>query len=226
MSMWAEILNLHGIIYLWLYLYTGGIMWTLWYITVSWLVHMCKQDIGMWKVITRTYQGSWSRRGELCYQLHTAIPMTQPSFWGYQIFMKKWELHISAKFEQNSQNKESAYQIYKVCICHYAYVWNVKRSYGVFWLYLDSVDKVGFALKTPFLILHTCVAHDLRRTLANFGTKVKFKLGAWTLHYFSTHNPSSFVKRWWYFTHVANDLKRTPFHCWVRDKRSRSNLDI
>ena len=79
------------------------------YITVFWLVHMCKQDIGMWKVIARTYQGSWSRRGELCYQLHKAIPMTQPSFWGYQIFMKKWELFISAKFEQNSENKESAY---------------------------------------------------------------------------------------------------------------------
>ena len=139
---------------------------------------------------------------------------------------EKWELYIWAKFEQNSENKESAYQIYKVCICHYAYVWKVKRSYGVFWLYLDSVDKVGFALKTLFLILHTCVAHDLRRTFAFFGTKVKFKLGAWTLHYFSTLNPPSFVKRWWYFTHVANDLKRTPFHCWVRDKRSRSNLDI
>ena len=40
--------------------------------------------------------------------------------------------------------------IYKVCICHYAYVWKVKRSYGVFWLYLDSVDKVGFALKPHF----------------------------------------------------------------------------
>ena len=106
--------------------------------------------------------------------------------------------------------------IHKVSICHYAYVWKVKRSYGVFWLYLDSVDKVGFALKTPFLILHTCVAHDLRRTLAIFGTKVKFKLGAWTLHYFSTHNPPSFVKRWWYLTHIANDLKRTPFHCWFR----------
>ena len=26
--------------------------------------------------------------------------------------MKEWELHISAKFEQNSENKESAYQIY------------------------------------------------------------------------------------------------------------------
>ena len=172
------------------------IMWTLWYITVSWLVHMCKQDIGIWKVIARAYQRSLSRRGELCYQLHTAIQMTQPSFWGYQIFKKKWEVYISAKFEQNSENKESAYHIYKVCICHYAYVWKVKRSYGVFWLYLDSVDKVGFALKTPFLILHTsCVAHDLRRTLAIFGTKVKFKLGAWTLHYFSTHNPPSFVKR-------------------------------
>ena len=102
-------------------------MWTLWYITVSWLVHMCKQDLGIWKVIARTYQGSWSRLGELCYQLHTAIPMTQPSFWGYKIFMKKWELCtcISAKFEHNSENKESAYQIYKVCICHYAYVWKV-----------------------------------------------------------------------------------------------------
>ena len=175
-----------------LYLYTAEIMWTLWYITVSWLVHMCKQDIGMWKVIATTYKGSWSRRGELCYQLHKAIPMTQLSFWCYQIFMKKWELYISAKFEQNSENKESAYQIYKVCIWHYAYVWKVKWSYGV----LDSVDKVGFAFKTPFLILHTCVAHDLRRTLAIFGTKVKFKLGAWTLHYFSTHNPPSFVKRW------------------------------
>ena len=109
-----------------LYLYTAEIMWTLWYITVSWLVHMCKQDIGMRKVIARTYQGSWSRRGELCYQLHTAIPMTQPSFWCYQIFMKKWELYISAKFEQNSENKESAYQIYKVCICHYA-LCKVKR---------------------------------------------------------------------------------------------------
>ena len=71
-----------------LYLYTAEIMWTLWYIAVTWLVHMCKQGIGMWKVITRTNQGSWSRRGELCYQLYTAIPMTQPSFWGYQIFMK------------------------------------------------------------------------------------------------------------------------------------------
>ena len=71
-----------------LYLYTAEIMWTLWYVTVSWLVHMCKQDIRMWKVIARTYQGSWSRRRELCYQLHTAIPMTQPSFWCYQIFMK------------------------------------------------------------------------------------------------------------------------------------------
>ena len=130
-----------------LYLHTAEIMWTLWHITVSWLVHMCKQDIWMWKVIARTYQG---------YQLHTAIPMTQPSFWGYQIFMKKWELYISAKFEQNSESKESAYQIYKVCICHNAYVWKVKRSYGVFWLYLDSVDKVGSALKTPFLILHMC----------------------------------------------------------------------
>ena len=106
---------------------------------VSWLVHICKQDIGMWKVIARTYQGSWSRRGELCYQLHTAIPMNQPAYWCYQIFMKKWELCISAKFEQNSENKESAYQIYKVCMCHYAYVWNVKRSYGVFWLYLESL---------------------------------------------------------------------------------------
>ena len=37
------------------------------------------------------------------------------------------ELYISAKFEQNSENKESAYKIYKVCICHYAYVWKVKR---------------------------------------------------------------------------------------------------
>ena len=201
-------------------------MWTLWYITVSWFVHMCKHKIRMWKVIARTYQGSWSRRGELCYQLHTAIPMTLPSLWGFQIFMKKWELYISAKFEQNSENKESAYQIYKVCICHYAYVWKVKQSYGVFWLYLDSVDKVGFALKTPFLILHTCVANDLRRTLAIFGTKVKFKFAAGTLHYYSTHNPPSFVKQWRYFKHIANDLKRTPFHCWVRDKRSRSNLDI
>ena len=59
---------------------------------------------------------------------------------------EKWELYISVKFEQNSENKESAYQIYKVCICHYAYVWKVKRSFGVFWLYMDSVDKVGFAL--------------------------------------------------------------------------------
>ena len=189
---------------------------------------MCKQDIGMWKVIARTYQGSWSRRGELCYQLHTAIPMTQPSFWGYQIFMKKWELYISAKFEQNSENKESAYQIYKVCICHYAYVWKVKRSYGGILVIPGLCRQSGFRIKNSIsdLILHTCVAHDLRRTLAIFGTKVKFKLGAWTLHYFSTHNPPSFVKRWWYFTHVANDLKRTPFHCWVRDKRSRSNLDI
>ena len=136
------------------------------------------------------------------------------------------KMSISAKFEQNSENKESAYQIYKVCICHYAYVWKVKRNYGVFWLYLDSVYKVSFALKIPFLILHTCIAHDLRRTLAILGTKVKFKLGAWTLHYFSTHNPPSFVKRWWYITHFANDLKRTPFHWWVRDKRSRSNWDI
>ena len=72
-----------------LYLYNGRNNVNLWYITVSLLVHMCKQDIGMWKVIARTYKGSWSRRWELCYQLHTAIPMTQPSFWGYQIFMKK-----------------------------------------------------------------------------------------------------------------------------------------
>ena len=61
--------------------------------------------------------------------------------------MKIWELCISAKFEQNSENKESAYQIYKVCICQFAYVWKVKRSYVVFWLYLDSLDKVGLALK-------------------------------------------------------------------------------
>ena len=52
---------------------------------------------------------------------------------------EKWELYISAKFEQNSENKEFAYQIYKVCICLYAYVWKV-----------DSVDKVGFALKLHF----------------------------------------------------------------------------
>ena len=45
-----------------------------------------------------------------------------------------------------------------------------KRSYGVFWLYLDSVEKVDLALKAPFLILHTCVAHDLR-TLAIFGQR-------------------------------------------------------
>ena len=38
------------------------------------------------------------------------------------IYIKKLELYISAKFEQYSENKESAYQIYKVCICHYAYV--------------------------------------------------------------------------------------------------------
>ena len=85
-------------VYLPLYLYTAGKMWTLWYITVSWLVPMCKQDIGMWKVIARTYQGSWSRRGELCYQLHTALLMTQPSFWGYQIFMK----NESCIFQPNS----------------------------------------------------------------------------------------------------------------------------
>ena len=41
----------------------------------------------------------------------------------------------------------------------------------VFWLYLDSVYKVGFALKTPFLILHTSVAHDLRRTLLFLGQR-------------------------------------------------------
>ena len=119
------------------------------YITVSWLVHMCKQDIGIWKVIARTYQGSWSRRGELCYQLHKAIPMTQPSFWGYQIFMKKWELFISAKFEQIcifwKQRICKHTPIFKFCIWGgHAYVWKVKfnRSYGVFWLYLDAVlDK-------------------------------------------------------------------------------------
>ena len=52
----------------------------------------------MWKVIARTYQGSLSRRGELCYQLHTAIQMTQPSFRGYQIFMK----NESCIFQPNS----------------------------------------------------------------------------------------------------------------------------
>ena len=201
-------------------------MWTLWYVTVSWLVCMCKQDIGMWKVIARTYQGSLSRRGELCYQLHPAIPMTQPSFWGYQIFMKKWELYISANSKKNLKTKNLHTKYIKSVSVIMQYVWKVKRSYGVFWLYLDSVDKVGFAFKTPFLILHTCVAHDLRRTLAIFGTKVKFKIGAWILHYFSTHYPPSFVKRWWYLTYVSNDLKRTPFHCWVRYKRSRSNWNI
>ena len=178
---------------------------------------MCKQDIGMWKVIARTNQGSLSRRGELCYQLHTAIPMTQSSFWGYQIFMKKMRVVYFSQIRTKFRKQRICIpNIYKVCICHYAYVWKVKRSYGVFWLYLDAVDKVGFAFKTPFLILHTCFAHDLRRTLAILGQKVKFKLGAWTLHYFSTHNPPSFVKRWWYLTHIANDLKRTPFHGWVR----------
>ena len=135
-------------------------------------------------------------------------------------------LYISAKFVQNSENKESAYQIYQVCICHYAYVWKVKRRYGVSWLYLDSVDKVNFHIKNSISdTSHMCCPWS-EEDPCYFGDRVKFKLGAWTWHYFSTHNPPSFIKRWWYFMHVANDLKRTPFHCWVRDKTSRSNFDI
>ena len=169
-------------------------------ITVVWLVHMCKHHLdvdrdGVESDIARTYQG-WSRRVQLCYQLHMAMKMTQTSFWGYQIFVK----NESCVFQQNSNKilkTKNLHIKYKVCICHNAYVWKVKRSYGVLWLYLDSVDKEGFTLKTPFwYFTHNYVANDLRRTLAILGTKVKFKLEAWTLHYFSTHYPPSFIKRW------------------------------
>ena len=139
---------------------------------------------------------------------------------------QKWELHfiqIRTKFW-----KQRIYfpNIKSVSVIIYLYVWKVKRSYGVSWLYLDSIDKVGFALKTLFMKLHTSVTHDLRRTLAILGTRVKFKLGVWTLHRFSTHYPPSFVKQWRYFTNVANDPRRTHFYRLVRNKRSRPNLDI
>ena len=169
---------------------------------------------------------------ELIPSRGTVLPATHGNTNDQTFFLRlsniyeKWELYISAKFDKilKTKNLRTKYLKYVSVIMHMFERFNEVMGYsGYTW---TSVDKVGFPLKTPFLILHTCVAHDLRRTLAIFGTKFKFTLRAWTLHYFSTHNPPSFVKRWWYFTHVANDLKRTPFHCWVRDKRSRSNLDI
>ena len=58
--------------------------------------------------IARTYQGGRSCRGELCYQVHMAMTMPQPSFEAIK-HLSKNERCISSKFEQNSENKKSAY---------------------------------------------------------------------------------------------------------------------
>ena len=67
---------------------------------------MCKQDIGMWKVIARSYQGR-----ELIPSRGTVLPATHGNTNDQTFFLRlsniyeKWELYISAKFEQNSENK-------------------------------------------------------------------------------------------------------------------------
>ena len=63
---------------------------------------------------------------ELISSRGTVIPAAHGNTDDPTFFLKlsniyeKWELCISAKFEQNSENTESANQIYKVCICYYA----------------------------------------------------------------------------------------------------------
>ena len=144
--------------------------------------------------------------------------------WGYQNIYEKNE---SCVFQPNSN------KILKTKNMHTKYMKSVSviidmferlNEVKVFLVILELCRQSGICIKNSINFWY--FTKDLRRTLAIFETKVKLKLGAWTLHYFSTHNSPSFVKRWWYFTDVANDIKRTPFHIWVRDKRSRSNFNI
>ena len=75
---------------------------------------------------------------------------------------EKRELYISAKFEQNSENKESAYQIYKVCICHYAHVWKVKRRTLLGILVIPGLCRQsGFRIKNSISDTFLYVTHEL-----------------------------------------------------------------
>ena len=68
---------------------------------------MCKQDIGMWKVIARTYQGSLSRRGELCYQLPTHGNTDDPTFFlRLSNIYEKMRVVYFSQIRTNSENKD------------------------------------------------------------------------------------------------------------------------
>ena len=104
---------------------------------------------------------------------------------------QKWELHfiqIRTKFW-----KQRIYfpNIKSVSVIIYLYVWKVKRSYGVSWLYLDSIDKVGFALKTLFMKLHTSVYPWSEEDSCYFGDKGQVQ--TWSLNFASFQHSLSTI---------------------------------